>query len=175
MLSVTSTKRPPSLREQVTSRRQRVFPGNHAPPDKEIQIAVSIEVGRHGGAAARGQAGMRSRRRDRELPFPVVEIKPILEHVADGARAPVVLDSPADHVEIEIAIGIRVKEERRHVFAVGIGLESLRRFPGDAVPFSRLIPSIPGLARRAAEIKIVVPVPVDVAAGQAPARAGDNW
>ena len=151
-------KFPSCVEQQKAWARPRILAGHGAPSDKQIDIAIHVDIRSRHGAPARGLDRQGAGRCVRQSAAPVIEIDSILQRsvVRRGFTA------PAHHIQIEIPIAFHVNPHCSHVFAGRVRCKSRhlaqRKLAAPSIDRQRT-----ALPARPAQKDVVIAVTIDVA------------
>src|SRR5207247_2640441 len=146
--------------EQIASRRDAVPAGDHPPPDKQIEMAVSVEVA-YGHAPAALREPREGTRIAVEVSVAVVDVQPVLERIVISPE----LVATAHDVQIRMPVAVGIEEHRVDVLGQAVRLKG-PLLAGAEGPVALLEVEPPGLPFGAAHVDVIQPVAVDVADGQ---------
>ena len=131
--------------------------GHAAAPYKNVQIAIPVKVGRHGGTAAVADLGQLPRGGGSKSALAVIPIEPVL--VGEGPG--IAFDPAAHNVEVGIPVAFRIQKQHAHVLAEEIAGKALRG--GLEAAGLAGEQQLPAAITGAAEEEVVPPVPIHIA------------
>ena len=153
--------------QQTAAGGLRVLAGDGSAADKEVEIAIGVEVARHGRAARFARGREHRRVGPAQSAAAVIQVKPVSEY----GRARLALDTTAGHEQVKVAIAVGIEPQRRHVLGRLVGFErGLRDGAWLERPVRLPEEDDSRLASRSADEEVVVAVTVGIAPGQAAAK-----